>query len=137
MTRSVILFVAGIVIFGAGLVLFLRERVPVDSARSQSALATSTPAPKAAPPASRRVAIAVDGLNFTFAPSTVTVRRGTRVTWVNKTASPHTITSVTPRLFDFPIAGYAKVVLVFHRPGTYQYFCALHPYMLGVINVRR
>jgi plastocyanin len=78
----------------------------------------------------------VDGLNFTFSPASITVRPGTTVTWVSRTASPHTITSVTPKLFDVPIRGRATARITFHRPGTYQYFCALHPYMLGVVNVR-
>jgi plastocyanin len=138
MTRSVLLFFTGIVIFGAGLFLFLRVRAPAVSAVPPTAIATREPTESAAGgPPTRSVQITVDGLNFAFAPPTLSVREGTRVTWVNRTASPHTITSVVPKLFDVPIAGHAQVALVFHRPGSYQYFCALHPYMLGSITVRR
>lgn len=139
MTRSLIIFATGIVIFGAGLFLFLRARPQADSAGPPtSTIRTSAPATAGTGvPATRSVAITVDGLNFTFAPATVSVRKGTRVTWINRTASPHTITSVMPKLFDASVTGHGQVTVVFHHPGSYQYFCALHPYMLGVIDVRR
>ena len=140
MTRSVLIFVAGIITFGVAVQQFIHLQA---SSRSRSLTAraasppvsrhTPTPVPK---PSDHVVAITVDGLNFTFAPSTVSARPGDTITWVSKTASPHTITSVQPKLFDVSIAGHGTARLVFHGPGTYQYYCALHPYMLGVIRIR-
>jgi plastocyanin len=137
MMRSLIFFVVGVVVFVGGLQQFLQRRSHADS--------TSTPAVSApiqatatslATPTSRSVRITVDGLNFTFAPASITVQPGTTVVWESRTASPHTITSVTPHLFDVPIRGRGRAQITFRRSGTYQYYCALHPYMLGVVYVR-
>jgi plastocyanin len=76
--------------------------------------------------------------NFTFNPPTLTIAAGTQVTWVNHDDVPHTVThSVKPRLFDSGTMDtddqYAHK---FTTPGTYDYFCALHPRMTGKIIVK-
>lgn len=143
MTRSLVILAAGIVLFAAGLWQFLqlrsdpvRPRTPVLAGRAPS------PSPSASPVTpgrarTRVVHIGVEGLNFAFLPASITVAPGTTVTWVSRTASPHTITSVTRKLFDVSIHGRGRARITFLRPGTYQYYCALHPYMLGVVHVRR
>lgn len=143
MIRAGLILVAGIVIFGVGVQQFLSlqarsqatpppTRAPIRPTPQHKPKHTPTPTPR-----DHLVAVTVDGLNFTFAPATVTAKVGDSITWVSKTASPHTATSVQPKLFDVSIPGHGAARLVFHRPGTYQYFCALHPYMLGVIQIRR
>ncbi len=79
--------------------------------------------------------ISVD--NFTFNPPTLTVKAGTTVTWTNKDDIPHGIASAnnaftrsnamdTDDSFSF----------TFTTPGTYQYFCYIHPHMTGTIVVQ-
>jgi plastocyanin len=74
--------------------------------------------------------------NFTFNPPTLTVKAGTSVTWTNKDDIPHGIASAnnafsrskamdTDDSFSF----------TFTTPGTYQYFCYIHPHMTGTIVV--
>jgi plastocyanin len=76
--------------------------------------------------------------NFTFEPSKLTISAGTKVTWVNHDDVPHTATSTTkPRAFDSgTLDTDQKFSFVFATPGTYEYFCAVHPKMTGQIIVK-
>jgi plastocyanin len=79
--------------------------------------------------------------DFSFKPSTLTVKAGTRVTWMNNGPSAHTVTSDT-MVFESstlasPVAGDpyggggampgAAFNFTFNTPGTYAYHCSLHP----------
>ncbi len=71
-----------------------------------------------------------------YVPASYTVKAGTTVTWVNKDGAAHTITSVGSNLFDsgnVDAGGIYK--FTFTQPGTYQYYCTLHPWMKGTIIV--
>lgn len=75
-----------------------------------------------------------------FAPSSFTVKAGASVTWVNRDTVTHTVTSTSipsgAKSFDsgnFPY-GYTFTV-TFNTPGTYQYYCSIHPIMTGTIVV--
>jgi plastocyanin len=76
--------------------------------------------------------------NFTFNPPTVTIASGTKVTWVNHDDVPHTATSTAkPRQFHSgTLDTDEKYSYVFTTPGTYDYFCAVHPKMTGRIIVK-
>ena len=76
--------------------------------------------------------------NFRFSPSELTVAVGTKVTWVNHDDVPHTATSTTkPRTIDSgTLDTDDKFSYVFTAPGTYEYFCAVHPHMKGRIVVK-
>jgi len=76
--------------------------------------------------------------NFTFSPVTITVAPGTTVTWTNRDDIPHTVTSAdTPRAFGSqPLDTGDRFSFVFAAPGSYRYFCSLHPNMQGTVVVR-
>jgi plastocyanin len=76
--------------------------------------------------------------NFAFNPRKLTVPVGAKVTWVNRDDVPHTATSSRkPRLFDSgTLDTDDKYSRVFTTPGTYEYFCAVHPHMTGQIIVK-
>jgi plastocyanin len=79
-------------------------------------------------------AVAID--NFTFTPQTLRVQAGTVVTWTNKDDIPHGIAS-TDNAFARSQAldtddAYS---FTFTTPGTYRYFCYIHPHMTGTIVV--
>jgi plastocyanin len=74
--------------------------------------------------------------NFTFNPTPLTVKAGTTVTWTNKDDIPHGIASSTnafskSRALDTD----QSFSFTFTTPGTYQYFCYVHPHMVGTIVV--
>ena len=79
-------------------------------------------------------AVSID--NFTFNPPTLTVKAGTTITWTNKDDIPHGIGSsnnafAKSKALDTDDA----FSFTFTTPGTYQYFCYIHPHMVGTIVV--
>ena len=73
--------------------------------------------------------------NFTFNPQQITVKAGTTVTWVNHDDIPHTATSKTGVFKSKALDTDDKFSFTFATPGSYPYFCALHPHMTGSIVV--
>ena len=73
--------------------------------------------------------------NFAFAPQRTTVKAGTTVTWINEDDIPHTVTSTTLAFKSKPLDSDDKYAFTFTSPGTYTYFCSLHPHMTGSIVV--
>ena len=72
--------------------------------------------------------------NFTFGPQELKVKAGTTVTWTNEDDIPHTV--VSPNNFrSKPLDSEDKYSFTFTTPGTYKYFCSLHPHMTGTIVV--
>ena len=79
-------------------------------------------------------AISID--NFSFTPATLTVRAGTTVTWTNKDDIPHGIASSNKAFArSKALDTDDSYSFTFTTPGTYQYFCYLHPHMVGSIVV--
>jgi plastocyanin len=76
--------------------------------------------------------------NFAFNPPTLTVPRGTTVTWINKDGDAHTVSAAgTKPLFKSPPLDTGDMFsFVFKDPGTYAYFCSVHPFMKGTVVVR-
>ncbi len=74
--------------------------------------------------------------NFTFGPETVTVPVGTTVTWVNGDDIPHTVVAVDKSFKSKVLDTDDKFSFTFTKPGTYDYFCSIHPHMTGKIVVK-
>jgi len=74
--------------------------------------------------------------NFAFEPSTLTVKAGTKVTWVNRDDEPHTATATDKRFNSKTMENGDRFSTEFTQPGTYKYYCALHPKMTGQIIVK-
>ena len=73
--------------------------------------------------------------NFTFAPQRVTVKVGATVTWINDDDIPHTVASSSKLFKSKVLDSEDKFSFAFTTPGTYEYFCSLHPHMTGAIVV--
>jgi plastocyanin len=76
--------------------------------------------------------------NFSFGPGTITVAVGTTVTWTNRDDIPHTVVSTDdPKAFKSKVMDTdEKFSYTFAKPGTYPYFCSIHPKMTGKIVVQ-
>jgi plastocyanin len=76
--------------------------------------------------------------NFSFGPVTLMVPAGTAVTWTNRDDIPHTIVSTDdPRAFKSKVLDTdEKFSFTFSKPGTYPYFCSIHPKMTGKVIVQ-
>lgn len=78
--------------------------------------------------------VAVKIGNFTFGPQELKVKAGTTVTWTNEDDIPHTV--VSPNNFRSKVLDTdGTYTFTFTTPGTYKYFCSLHPHMTGTIVV--
>jgi plastocyanin len=74
--------------------------------------------------------------NFAFEPATLTVKVGTKVTWVNRDDEPHTATATDKRFSSKALENGDRFTTEFNQPGIYKYYCALHPKMTGQIIVK-
>lgn len=82
---------------------------------------------------------AVNINNFAFAPKELTVAVGTTVTWTNKDEEPHTVVTPGggPAVFkSAALDSGDKFSFTFTKPGTYRYFCSVHPFMTGTVIVK-
>ena len=71
-----------------------------------------------------------------FVPATITVTAGTTITWTNKDAIAHTVTSDT-NLFDSGSLSPGKsFTFTFATAGTYPYHCTIHPTMTATVSVK-
>jgi plastocyanin len=115
MLRSVI----GAALFGAAVGSVLAGSVLIAGAQTDAA---------------KTAAVSID--NFTFNPQKLTVKSGTTVTWTNKDDIPHGL-AATGNVFKRSNALDTDdhFSFTFTTPGTYQYFCYLHPHMTGTIVV--
>jgi amicyanin len=73
--------------------------------------------------------------NFTFGPEKLTVKAGTTVTWKNDDDIPHTVASSTKAFKSKALDTDDTFSFTFTTPGTYEYFCSLHPHMVGTVVV--
>ena len=76
--------------------------------------------------------------NFSFKPAHITIKRGTKVRWINRDSTAHTATANKKRSFDSgrlsPGQSYTHT---FKRAGKQRYHCEIHPDMRGSVVVKR
>lgn len=72
-----------------------------------------------------------------YQPNPIRVRVGQAVTWTNQDSDPHDVTADDGTFYSGPIGDGGTWRWIPTRPGTYQYFCTIHPEMTGEIIVRR
>ena len=74
--------------------------------------------------------------NFAFTPPTITVSTGTEVKWVNHDDIPHTVVSDDKSFKSKALDTDQEFTFTFSKPGTYTYFCSIHPKMTGKVVVK-
>ena len=98
---------------------------------------TST-APAATPAGAKTADVTIRG--FAFSPATLTVVKGTVVTFTNNDSTTHTVTSGANRTkdgkFDQEISGSADGTVTFDAAGTFDYFCQIHSSMKATVVVK-
>jgi plastocyanin len=119
--KRILLIVGALLgVFGIGaLLLHASAKTPAGSGSSS------------APTAANNVVID----NFSFAPAVLTIPAGTTVTWTNRDDIPHTVTESAQHFKSTALDTDDSFSHTFDEPGTYEYFCSLHPKMTGRIVV--
>ena len=74
--------------------------------------------------------------NFSFSPASLEIKPGTKVTWTNADDIPHTVVSNEQVFKSKALDTDEKFSFTFDKPGTYPYFCSLHPKMTAKIVVQ-
>ena len=74
--------------------------------------------------------------DFMFAPTALTVKAGSTVTWTNKDDEPHTVVSDSGVFRSGALDTNESFSFRFDKPGTYHYACSIHPRMVGTIVVQ-
>jgi plastocyanin len=98
---------------------FLLATLPASRAQEPAAVAEAT--------------ITID--NFAFTPAVLTIKPGTRVTFVNHDDIPHSVVSVDKAFRSRAFDTDDKFQFTFQSAGDFAYFCGLHPHMKGKIVV--
>ena len=76
--------------------------------------------------------------DFAFNPQTITVKSGEKITWINRDEEPHTVVSVEKQFKkSTALDTDQQFTITAGAPGTYAYFCSVHPKMTGTIVVEK
>ena len=74
--------------------------------------------------------------NFSFSPATITIAAGTTVKWTNRDDIPHTVVNDDQKFASKALDTDESYSYTFTKPGTYPYFCSIHPKMTGKVIVQ-
>ncbi len=74
--------------------------------------------------------------NFSFTPATITIPVGATVRWTNRDDIPHTIVSDDKVFKSKALDTDEQFTYTFTKPGTYTYFCSIHPKMTAEVVVQ-
>src|ERR1700680_3706006 len=76
--------------------------------------------------------------DFAFNPQTLTVKSGEKITWINRDEEPHTVVSVEKQFKkSSALDTDQEFTITAGAPGTYTYYCSVHPKMTGTIVVEK
>ena len=100
----------------------------------QDIFAASSPAAGASDATAKEAAVKID--NFSFSPATITVPAGTTVRWTNRDDIPHTVVSDDKVFKSKALDTDEDFTYTFTKPGTYSYFCSIHPKMTAKVVVQ-
>lgn len=133
--KNTIIIIAVLAIVGIGIYYVASNNSNTDTSfpkTTHTAPASNTPIKALAP-----LNITVNIKNFSFNPSALTVKVGTKVTWVNNDSAPHTITSDSDNLLNSPtLSPGQSFSFIFSNTVAENYHCAIHPIMKGSIIVQ-
>ena len=88
------------------------------------------------PTASTTENIPITIKNFSFNPPTLTVKTGTKVTWVNNDSVTHTVTAYKNGPLDAAaLSPGESFSFVFNTPRSVKYLCTIHPTMEGEVII--
>jgi plastocyanin len=76
--------------------------------------------------------------DFAFNPQTLKVKAGEKITWINHDDEPHTVVSVGKKFQkSSALDTDQEFTITAGAPGTYEYFCSVHPKMTGTIVIEK
>jgi plastocyanin len=100
---------------------------------SSTSTSTTTPSSSTTTPSSGN---SVTIQNFAFNPASLTVTKGTQVTWTNNDSTNHTITSDSGAFASDQVAPGGTFSFTFNDAGTFPYHCSIHTSMKATVIVQ-
>ncbi len=101
--------------------------------QTPSAAPAPSPAPTAVPTPVATQSVVIQ--DFAFSPATIVVRAGSTVTWTNQDVEQHTVTARDHSFSSDAVESGKTFQWTFARAGTFEYFCQIHPNMVGHVIV--
>ena len=89
----------------------------------------------AAAPAAPAVEVGI--AKFAYGPKEITIAPGTKIVWTNHDETPHTVTSNDKSFASKGLDTDDKFEHTFATEGDFSYICTVHPFMTGVVHVRK
>ena len=126
------------------LVLLVTGTILLAACSSTSSTSTSTPTATTAQQTptsttssgSNTVSMVENNDVYAFNPATITITKGTTVTWTNTTDAPHTVTSDNNAFTGSSTLSQSQTFqMTFNTAGTFTYHCSIHSYMKATIIV--
>lgn len=74
---------------------------------------------------------------FAYEPKEITIAPGTKIVWINHDEAPHTVTSSDKSFASKGLDTKDKFEHTFASEGDFNYICTVHPFMTGVVHVRK
>jgi plastocyanin len=81
--------------------------------------------------------VELDIAKFAFAPKEITIAPGTKIVWTNHDETPHTVASNDKSFASKGLDTDDKFEHTFDKEGDFGYICTVHPFMTGVVHVRK
>jgi plastocyanin len=81
--------------------------------------------------------IDVNIAKFAYGPKEITITPGTKIIWTNHDETPHTVTSNDKSFASKGLDTDDKFEHTFANEGDFNYICTVHPFMTGVVHVRK
>ncbi len=82
------------------------------------------------------LAVTIDIRDFRFQPPNLSVPVGATVTWVNRDEAPHDSEARDKTWEASLLQRDEESVITFDEPGTWEYYCTIHPFMTATLTVR-
>ncbi len=79
--------------------------------------------------------IKIDISQFKFAPASITIKAGTKITWTNQDTAPHTATADNSSWDSGTLQKGQSFSFTFNKAGLVKYHCEIHPNMIATITV--
>ena len=118
--------------------LILAVVLPAGCSSSPYSAPTTSQAPttttSSATPNSNKAAVTISG--FAFSPQTLTVAKGTAITWTNKDSTTHTVTSDSGIWDSGDLAPGKTFSYTFNQTGTFPYHCKIHLSMTAKVTAQ-
>lgn len=134
MKNVVIAVVVVVVLAGLGAGGYVLTRHKSNTTTTDNMNMNSSQNSSTAPVATNQVTIK----NLSFSPMSITVKKGTTVTWTNQDSPTHTVTSDngSATVFDSKSLDSGKTFsFTFNNTGTFNYHCNIHSSMMGTVTV--